>query len=92
MVHDYSRKHVPVVVSQVAPVGQQAAQRGPGQAAVPAGQAPRLPTVSQVRGSVAEVQRHSFGRTAVVGQQVASLVRHMSRTQVHVPAEQTALS
>jgi len=81
-----------VLVSQVVPVGQQDPQRGPGQATVPAGHKSREPAVSQVRGSVAPVQRHASGLAAVVGQQAASAASQTPLTQVHVPAEQTALT
>ena len=83
---------MPVLGSQVVPVEQQDPQRGPRQATVPAGHNSREPAVSQVRGSVAPVQRQTLVRAAVVGQQVASAASQRPLTQVHVPAEQTALT
>jgi hypothetical protein len=81
-----------VVRSQVEPAGQQAPQTGPAQATLPAGQLARFPAVSQVRGSVAAVQRQTLGRSAVVGQQVAPLLSHAPRTHWHTPPVQSALS
>jgi hypothetical protein len=81
-----------VLVSQVDPAGQQAEQIGPSQATVPGGHNSRRPSVSQVPGLVAPVQRQTFGRAALVGQQVAPLFSQAPRTQVHVPAAQMPLT
>jgi hypothetical protein len=82
-------RQLPVLVSQVEPAGQHAEQVNPAHRVVPGGQS--APKTSQVVGFRFDEQRQApLGDAA--GQQVAALFGQAPLTQVHVPAEQMALS
>jgi hypothetical protein len=82
-------RQLPVLVSQVEPAGQHAEQIAPAHRVVPGGQS--APKTSQVVGFRFDEQRQApLGDAA--GQQVAALFGQAPLTQVHVPAEQMALS
>jgi hypothetical protein len=84
-------KQVPVPKSQVDPVGQQAAQRGPGHGKLPGGQRVRLRGVSQMPQIVAPVQPQApLGDAS--GQHVASSAPHAPPTHRQAPALHVALS